>query len=418
MINFKEIPGVISSLKSTPSKSNENDAPLMLTVSEQREKDHVTRTMYLNGQTIFFKVMGKDLPPPLLTWDFAVIAGIFTAMRLGKPLHVCGPVSKSLLRNLEEFQEIWTIWLPEHYSVISVSADAEIELPITTSRRGIFAFSGGLDATYSLLRHQTKSAERRTITPEAALLINGFDLDLENKPAMETATTSALAILDELDVPLTIVETNWKTDLCYHWSMEHMCGLMACLAQYQGMVDVAVVGGDEGADLIDIPWGSNAITNPLLSSDNLQLYTEGAGQTRSRRAAFVAENSNLAPHLRVCWENAETGENCGTCEKCIRTQLNFYAVGVEPKGFRKLAKFWQIALIPSKNLGDNYFLIEAMKEAAKRGNHGWWRVACYIGITKNYLFTPWLLVRNELKKSIRKNETLYRHVRKLVGKHA
>jgi hypothetical protein len=32
--------------------------------------------------------------------------------------------------------------------------------------------------------------------------------------------------------------------------------------------------------------------------------------------------------LKVCWEGKEFHKNCGVCEKCIRTQANFLAVGV------------------------------------------------------------------------------------------
>lgn len=42
----------------------------------------------------------------------------------------------------------------------------------------------------------------------------------------------------------------------------------------------------------------------------------------------------MVDHLRVCWAGANLGENCGECEKCIRTMLNFWAVGEEiPSAF-------------------------------------------------------------------------------------
>ncbi|MCF6302596.1 MAG: hypothetical protein L3J13_05270 [Devosiaceae bacterium] len=418
MIDLKTIPAIFSTLTTPQPAPIQSNEPLLLHVTEERSAQSLTRTMHFNGESIYFKVSNKELPPPLETWDFAVIASLFTAMRLGRPIHVCGPVSKSLLLNLESFQEAWSIWLPDLYKTIEITADAEIELEANTEQKGIFAFSGGLDSTFSILRHHLKSVGRRVVEPDVAMLINGFDLDVENTNSMRVASTSAKKILDPMGIPLAVVETNWKTNLCYNWSMEHMAGITACLVQFQGMVDIAVVGSDEGLEHLDIPWGCNPMTNPFLSSNNFKIVTEGLGFTRSQRAAYISENSNLAPHIRVCWENAHTGANCGTCEKCIRTQLNFRAVGAQPQGYLKIANFWQIALTPSHNLGDNVFLAETQREASRRKIYGWWRVACYISIVKNFLMSPVLVVKNKLKHLIRKNETLYRQVRKLVGKNA
>ncbi|HHB81915.1 MAG TPA: hypothetical protein ENK61_00420 [Devosia sp.] len=418
MINFKQLPAVFSALSAPPPALAGSSEPLLLHVTEERDENTLTRTMHFNGQSIYFKMANEELPPPLQTWDFAVVASLFTAMRLGRPIHVCGPVSTSLLANLDSFQEIWNIWLPDLYQTIEITADAEIELETNAGNKGVFAFSGGLDSTFSLLRHHLKSIGRRAVDPTTAMLISGFDLDVENTSSIQVASTSARKILDPMGIPLVIVETNWKTDLCYNWSMEHMAGITACLLQFQGMVNIAVVGSDEGLEHLDIPWGCNPVTNPNLSSNSFKIVTEGLGFSRSQRAAYINENSDLAPHIRVCWENAHTGTNCGTCEKCIRTQLNFRAVGAEPQGYLKIANFWQIAFTPSHNLGDNVFLAETQREASRRKIYGWWRLACYISIAKNFLMAPILMAKNKLKHLIRKNENLYQQVRKLVGKNA
>jgi len=380
-----------------------------LNVTETRDKVSVTRTMEFDGQNIYFRVTGPVLPAPLGVWDFAVIAAIFTAMRKGLPLHVLGPVSTSLLRNLEEFQDAWATWMPEHYQVVPITADEEVEPTVLNEAQdGVFAFSGGLDATFSLLQHIQAKVGRRTVKPVAAVLIQGFDLPLGNDIALSNARKSAETILASTEVPLTFVETNWKRDLCYNWSMEHATGLAACLNQFNGVANIAVIGGDEGYDEICLPWGSNPISNPLLSSNAMPFRTEGGASTRSERLAFIAEHTDLAPHIRVCWEAADTGTNCGTCGKCIRTQINFHAVGIKPTGFKKIAGFWRIAFIPSRSLGDNYFLKEAQKAAGRRGIYGWWRVACFIGMVKNFILSPVILAKNKLKYRLRQNERVFK----------
>lgn len=390
--------------------------PLDLRVTETRGEGEVTRTLDLGGKEVFYRVHGAVLPQPLRTWDFAVIASIFTAMRLRRPVHVHGPVSRSLLANLEEFQEAWAVWLPAQYGVVPIWAEAEIEPDRVHADKGMFAFSGGVDATYSIARHLFQEAGRRTLEPAAAALVHGFDIDLAQQGAFAVARRSAEQTLSGLGVPLSIVETNWKTNLCYDWRMEHASGLAACLFQFEGLAGTAVIGGDEGYDNVDIPWGSNPVSNPLLSSQSMVVRTEGSGCTRSDRLGLLVKLGVHLDHLRVCWENAETGSNCGICEKCIRTQVNFRAVGAEPRGFLRQAEWWRVATIPSRSLGDNYFLREALAVAKRRGVGGNWRYAVRLGIAKNTLMSPITFPIRAAKNAVRRHEPLYRYLRKVLKK--
>jgi hypothetical protein len=78
------------------------------------------------------------------------------------------------------------------------------------------------------------------------------------------------------------------------------------------------------------PWSSNAITNQMLGSGGFPIRTTGAAWSRTQKAGAVAANPVVLQHLRVCFERPELGGNCGACEKCFRTKLNFCAVGIRP----------------------------------------------------------------------------------------
>lgn len=394
--------------------------PLVVRVTEDRRAGELIRTMELGTQSVYFRLTGESLPPPLVTWDFAAIASIYTAMRLGRPLHIAGPVSRSLLANLEEFQLAWHRWLPKQYAIVPLSADEEREASADsgTQQKGVFAFSGGVDSTYSVLLHARRAAGRQTVAPAVAAMVHGFDIALGDRTGFAGAAGSARAMLDDVGVPLVEVETNWRDVLCHNWRMEHMAGIAAALNQFQGMAGVAVVGGDEGYDELDIPWGSNLVTNPLLGGDGMRFRTEGAGFSRSERLDFILGHSDLAPRLRVCWENSHTGGNCGVCEKCISTQLNFRALGREPEGFRHIASFARIAMIPIRSKGDLYYLLEQQRVARARGVRGWWRAAAGIAILRSLMHRPLLLLKDALKARIRLNAPLYERLKRLVRTHA
>jgi hypothetical protein len=55
----------------------------------------------------------------------------------------------------------------------------------------------------------------------------------------------------------------------------------------------------------------------------------GASWYRTEKAAIIAANPVVLDNIRVCYERPELGEDCGSCEKCLRTKLNFYAAGVK-----------------------------------------------------------------------------------------
>jgi hypothetical protein len=78
-----------------------------------------------------------------------------------------------------------------------------------------------------------------------------------------------------------------------------------------------------------VPWGSSPSTDYLVSGGVFSLVHDGAGYSRTEKAAFLANFPEALKSLRVCYADTHSSSNCGRCEKCIRTRLNFLAVGVE-----------------------------------------------------------------------------------------
>jgi hypothetical protein len=68
----------------------------------------------------------------------------------------------------------------------------------------------------------------------------------------------------------------------------------------------------------------------MLGCGGFPIRTTGAAWSRTQKAGAVATNPVVLQHLRVCFERPELGGNCGACEKCFRTKLNFCAVGIRP----------------------------------------------------------------------------------------
>ena len=363
-----------------------------VSIEEDRSAARLLRTIRLRPRglvlpvdSFWYEFQGPLLPPPVDRADAAVIATIFLAMRLGAAIHVQGKVCRGLLANLDEFQDVWACWKPEAYRKIALSADEEIDSIKSAGDDAVLVFSGGVDSSFTLVRHVSGRAGRNTKRILAALLIHGFDIPASDPDAFARATDSARAALGVVNVPLVTVRTNWRPAMCRNWEMEFCAGLAGCLHHFE-QASIGLVGSDEDYAHLALPWGSNPISNPLLSSATFRIVTDGSAWTRTEKIRALGGYPALLGSLRVCWEGEVGGVNCGACEKCIRTQLNLLACGLTsgPKFVAPLS-FGRIALLRARNRIQRQYLLEILTAAKQARISSSWVVALRIAIARSAL---------------------------------
>lgn len=96
--------------------------------------------------------------------DSALVSVLLHVMEHGSVLRVLGSVSPTLLAGLDATQEVWMRWRPSRYRRIAIEADHESELAPHDHdcSTAICAFSGGVDASFTLFRHLLGHAGRAT----------------------------------------------------------------------------------------------------------------------------------------------------------------------------------------------------------------------------------------------------------------
>lgn len=279
--------------------------------------------------------------PPLVrpfngtTMDFAAIALLPYAMHHRKHLNIIGPVTRSLMENLEEYQDFWVNMRPDFFARVRVSAETMLEPPASsvqvaparTVRGSVLAFSGGLDSTYALIANYTKALGLRTRSIATLALTHGFDIPLKDVAAFEAASAKAARIGAAFGVPLQRVRTNWR-EWSPQWLMTFGMGLSSVLQLFSGDHDAAVMSSDLPYSTQVLPVGDNPVMNRFMSSREYPLHTVGFGATRTEKARIVGQYAVARELVRVCWAGADLGQNCGHCEKCLRTKLNFQAAGI------------------------------------------------------------------------------------------
>jgi hypothetical protein len=219
------------------------------------------------------------------------------------------------------------------------------------------------------------------------MLVHGFDIPLDNQPAFDRARGSISEVMAILGMPLATVRTNWR-ELCKDWLMEYHAGLAACLFQFRGFANVGICGASEDYSRLVVPLGSNPVTDHLLSGGGFQIHTEGGGFTRTERVRLICDYPDIAARLRVCWEGPKTGGNCGRCEKCIRTKLNFLANKREPLCFDRPPTNAEILGLTARNEIQLALLKEVVAAARENGASGPWLSSLRLAIAKNHLMLP------------------------------
>lgn len=313
--------------------------------------DTVTVPMIVEGPEhnrtrIWYQLPARYEPALTKSGDPFVLAMIFTVMRIPSDLHIHGEVSPSLLRNLEEFQSAWRCWRPERYTAVEITADVERERSSASSpQKALSLFSGGVDSCFTVFSHRTRQGNGRGYELQAGLMVHGFDIFLDQGDAFARAAARAKKMLDSLGVDFIPMVTNIR-DLNEPWWDFHGAAPASCLMLLQEGFSGGIIPSTEPYNGLVLPWGSNPVTDWMMSNDSFQIIHHGASLTRTEKVREIAQWPEAKQYLRVCMigKKDEVDRNCGVCQKCVRTILNFRVVGAGLPGcFEKDATDEQIA---------------------------------------------------------------------------
>ena len=310
--------------------------------------------------------------------DPFLIGTLFSAMAIKADVRVHGDVSASLLENLEEYQAVWHSWNPDRYQKVSLFAEHEIEAKQTTSGNAILSFSGGVDSCFSVYRHVHQLAGRKNRNIQAGVMVHGFDIPLAQAEAFSRATVKSGKILNDVGIPLIPVSTNWRElrhNRRVNWVDSNATAVVAVTSLFQNDFCYGLIASGD-ISYKKIPLGSNPLSDPMLSSADFKVICDGAAFTRVEKVSHIANWEAANQNLRVCWEGPDLSKNCGVCEKCIRTILNYRVTGNKLPGcFDKDISDKQILSIPipSVYIAANYQAILDYGFTKGMKNESWMR---------------------------------------------
>lgn len=347
-----------------------------------------------------------------------VVGFLFPIMQRARPVHVEGRVSPSLLGNLDLFMRIWRIWAMGPYSVVTITADEEIELPpVRDPGLTISSFSCGVDSSFTVYRHARGLVDRRSRRLAAGVMQHGFNVPLDQINAQgiqKNLLAGANTMLGSLELPCISLVTNFR-QMKMNWAHSWGTQLVSGLSLLAGRYDTALVANDLPYAWLGIPWPIHPVTTVLLGSKGFSVIDDGGEFSRAGKAKVISQWPEAMQHLQVCFGLDIPGshENCCRCEKCTRTMLAFrVAECPRPAAFKDDVSDRQIRRtrwnLPTRTL--RWQELARGAEAAGLGKTSWakairsavrrnqWR------FFRNRLQRPFIPVRNRIRGWVRGSE--------------
>ena len=269
--------------------------------------------------------------------DFAAWLFLPVAMRTGQALHVEGEGSEETIRNARRISESWESWMPHHFNIVDVSFDAPSRRDPGDGKPSLCLYSGGIDSTHALLsRH--RMGEQQTL-----LTVHGMEYRLEDEPKF-CALKSKIAPFSRLvgDGHIFVRTNAYATYREYNVNLRdaphvsHIFALAGCAFLFSESYETICIASDCRLDqqFRTPPWGSNSVSNAYFDDGRTRLATLDDHLTRTEKMPLILSSKEALSSVSFCNDYRMRPDNCGRCEKCMRTKLMFFAAcGTVPEIF-------------------------------------------------------------------------------------
>ena len=254
--------------------------------------------------------------------DAFVAALLMPAMRLGEELEVDAPVSARLLRSVRTVMEVYQAWWA--LGPVRVAAGPGPERGRGGPAVGLF-FTTGVDCFYSLLKDVGRRPE-----PDHQPVTDLLYVNFEQRagPDYDRLLDRVRHVADQTGTRMVVVDTNIRalSDALVGWESYHGAALAAVALALQGRLGRCLIAASDQYGHLP-PLGSHPVLDHLWSTERLEIVHDGAEATRTDKVERQLGRSPLAlEHVVVCWQG-KPGQNCGECEKCLRTMVAFELAG-------------------------------------------------------------------------------------------
>ncbi|MCC7351961.1 MAG: hypothetical protein IT446_15485 [Phycisphaerales bacterium] len=283
-------------------------------------------------QTVFWRAVGcpgLDLPPVV---DSYVCGLALIASHTDRDLVVHGPMSRAGLFNLGQLVSIRHSLNPWRFGrQTEVKADSVVDLhrPGGSNNSAVCAVSGGLDSSFTLIRHALKLDGAASHAVSAAVMVHGFDAKLDQADRFALMKQRAEPIVKRAGVELLTVVTDIRKldDAC--WPESAIPLTANALAMFSKQNAVGLVSAGAPYNVLRMGLSHPPIFDSLASNGWFTVFTDGGSFGRADKFEMLKAYPEVIDAIKVCWEGPDPSRNCGTCKKCVLTRLNMLTAGID-----------------------------------------------------------------------------------------
>lgn len=235
------------------------------------------------------------------------------AVLLGRPLEIDLPVDAKLLANTGPLMEVWSLWYAG-LSPVPVEAPAQEAGDQSIGGRTAQLFSGGVDSFFTLLTFENEWEDRI----DELLFIHGFDFSIHRGRTSEAVFNRLDRVASKLGKELVPIATNLRMTRFQevNWTDVGYGSALAGAALVLGPRYRRVVTASGMHPGFESHSGSHKEIDPHFSTSATSFVHHGFRTARTAKLEYLSTRPLAFDNIRVCF-TSESGENCGSCMKCL-----------------------------------------------------------------------------------------------------
>jgi len=265
-----------------------------------------------------------------------LIATLLAAWNAGeRRIRVNECLCPALVNNLEGVFMMIKAWYPNDFGpkpLIEATKGTKASLPI--GKGAISLMSGGIDSLCLLRANKLHYPDGHPSAIKSVLSV----ANIEHRAADENdiwkhfegrmKALKPVALDAAVDVIPACTNVWWLNPDGYFYGQKSYSSLLSAISSMFGKgYHKGYIASSYDAAFSKKPWGSHPQLDAYYSSSHFNMENSGTEMTRFKKVELVADWPVAFHNMRVCQNDNSGSENCGTCEKCIRTLLMLEALG-------------------------------------------------------------------------------------------
>lgn len=267
-----------------------------------------------DGAPVYFECEDLELEPAIEAFgSLWLIPCILSGRDLRFTQPVCQMWYQNALSIIDFLNENWGT------NKIQVHADT-VETQSSNKTASAVCFSGGVDTFHTVYKSDS---------PEFLVSVHPFDLPAASEETYQATRTRLVRVANAVNARPVTIRNNVLQHQSYktHKLIDTFSGLLACLGHLLSQHISSLTVSPSFHKDNPVVYGGHYLLDPLFSSKNLKIHQPHTELKRRERVKAIADWPVAQENLFVCFNKQEKNQNCGKCEKCVRTLLDLHILG-------------------------------------------------------------------------------------------